>query len=167
MAESDKDLYLAWLNDAHAMELGLAEVLEKQVKDAEGYAELQSKLREHIDVTRRHADLVATCIKRNGSSVSATKDFIVKAAANFNALGMRMMEDTLVKNVHSSYAAEQFEIATYTILQTAAEQFNDEETEAICTDILDDEIDMANWLLDYLPQAVEFVMQKKRAQAKA
>ena len=55
MTEDQKKTYLAWLNDAHAMELGLVSVLEKQVEDTEGVPEMQSRIRQHLEETKQHA----------------------------------------------------------------------------------------------------------------
>ena len=83
-----------------------------------------------------------------------------KMSATINGLGMSMMDDKMVKNVHSSYAAEHFEIATYTVIQAAAEELDDDETASICSDIIEDEIAMANWFIEQLPVVVEEQMQK-------
>jgi len=39
-----KDLLIAWLNDAHGMEIALVEILEHQIKDAKDYPQVQVKL---------------------------------------------------------------------------------------------------------------------------
>ena len=160
MTEDQKKTYLAWLNDAHAMELGLVSVLEKQVEDTEGVPEMQSRIRQHLEETKQHAEKIATCIERHGSTPSTAKDFMSKMSATINGLGMSMMDDKMVKNVHSSYAAEHFEIATYTVIQAAAEELDDDETASICSDIIEDEIAMANWFIEQLPVVVEEQMQK-------
>jgi len=155
MNEEQKTTYLAWLNDAHAMEQGLVTVLEKQVAETEGKPEMQTRLKQHLEETKVHAEKVAGCIERNGSSPSATKDFASKAGATLQGLSMSMAGDAMVKNVHSSYAAEHFEIASYTVIQAAAEELGDDETASIVSDIIEEEIAMANWLIEQLPTVVE------------
>src|SRR6185312_7081798 len=161
MADDPKKTYIAWLNDAHAMELGLVTVLEKQAKETENKPLIQSRIQEHLEQTKRHAKLIEACVKRNGETVSVTKDFASKITATMQSLGVSFMEDALVKNIHSSYAAEHFEIATYTLLEAAAEEMDDDDTASVCGTILKDEIDMANWLLEQLPQAVQEQLAKE------
>ncbi len=155
MNEEQKSSYIGWLNDAHALELSLVTMLEKQIAETEDMPDMQSKLKEHLEETKRHVKMVESAIERNGGSISATKDFMGKVSATVSGLGMSMMDDAMVKNVHSSYAAEHAEIATYTLLQAAADFYEDEETATMCGEILEDEIDMADWLLEQLPIVVE------------
>jgi ferritin-like metal-binding protein YciE len=55
------------------MEQSIAQVLENHVKDAKNNPQLQAKLQEHLDQTRRHADLVKDCLQCLGESPSAIK----------------------------------------------------------------------------------------------
>jgi ferritin-like metal-binding protein YciE len=132
----------------------------KQVNDTKDEPMMQSKIKEHLEKTKRHAELVAGCITRNGGSVSGMKDAMSKFGAAVQGLGMSFMGDAQVKHIHSSYAAEHLEIATYTLLAAAADELDDDETSDICSEILKDEIDMANWLLEQLPDVVEKVLEE-------
>lgn len=143
--------YIAWLNDAHAMELALVTMLEKQIKETEGKPDMRAKLEEHLEQTKRHAQLVEDCVERNGGSTSALKDIFGKTGAAVQGMGLSMMSDAMVKNVHGSYAAEHFEIATYTLLHAAAVEMGDDKTAEVRNDILQDEMEMADWLLEQLP----------------
>ncbi len=155
MNEKQKDTYIAWLNDAHAMEMGLVTMLEKQVEETEGDPKMQSRIKEHLEETKRHAELIESCVERHGSNVSAGKDILSKMSSALSGTSMSMMSDAIVKNVHSSYAAEHFEIATYNTLRAAAEALGDNETAEICDQILVDEEMMAGWLIEQLPIVVE------------
>jgi ferritin-like metal-binding protein YciE len=154
MNEQQKKTYIAWLNDAHAMELGLVKVLEKQVADTEGQPTMQKQLQQHLEETKRHAEMMKECVERNDSSTSTTKDVMSQVSATINGLGLSMMSDLMVKNVHSSYAAEHFEIASYLTLKAAADALGDTETVAVCEEILKDEEKMADWLSEQLPKVV-------------
>jgi ferritin-like metal-binding protein YciE len=151
MREEQKSTYLAWLKDAHAMELGLVSVLQKQIEDFKDEPMVVSKLSEHLEQTKKHAELVEECIERNGGKPSMVKDWGSKLSAAMQGMGMSFNEDVKVKDAHSAYAAEQFEIATYTLIAAAAEEFGDEETIDAVSSIMEEEIDMANWLMDNLP----------------
>ena len=59
-----KDVLISWLNDAHGMETSLIQILEHQVKDAEGQPMVQQKLQQHLAQTREHAEIVKGCVER-------------------------------------------------------------------------------------------------------
>lgn len=59
--------------------------------------------------------------------------------------------DEVVKDGLADFAAENFEIASYTALIAAAEQLGDRETVATCNQILREEQEMARWLEQNLP----------------
>lgn len=155
MNDTQKDTYVAWLNDAHAMEVGLVTMLDKQVAETEDYPKIQARLREHLEETKRHAELVEGCVKRHSGNVSTGKDILSKITSAVSGAGMSLTSDAMVKNVHSSYAAEHFEIATYNTLKAAAILLEDQETARICDEILKDEESMARWLIGQLPMVVD------------
>lgn len=146
-----KDLYLSWLNDAYSMERSLEQVLEHRVKDAKDHLHMQQRDQQHLEETRRHAELIKGCIERNGGDVSSLKSGMSQIMGKFQALSTGMAKDELIKNALADYAAEHFEIASYTSLIAAAEQLGDQETARICREILRDEENMANWLKQQIP----------------
>lgn len=150
MNEEQKKMYIAWLNDAHALEESLIPMLEKQISE-ERDGEMKAKLQEHLEETKRHAELVRSCLARHGEEPSGGKDFLGSLASAISGMGMSMMHDKDVKNVHSSYAAEHTEIATYTVLRAAASELGDTQTVTICDEILQDENTMAQFLLTQMP----------------
>lgn len=152
MNDAQKKSYLAWLNDAHAMEEGLITVLKKQIEEVPvGMETVKSRLEEHLEETRRHGEMVHACIERNGGDTSAVKDFVSKTMSTINGLTMSMMDDVLVKNMHASYAAEHFEIASYMVIRSAAEELGDTEGIAMCDAILEEEERMSEWILEQIP----------------
>jgi ferritin-like metal-binding protein YciE len=71
------------------------------------------------------------------------------------AAGGMAMSDEVVKGSISSYVFENLEIASYTSLIAAAEQVGDIETMTACEQILPQEVAMAQWLLDHIPQLTQ------------
>lgn len=160
MNEEQKNSLVAWLNDAHAMEEGLITMLEKQVEETEGKPEMQGRIREHLEETKRHAELVRSCLARHGTDPSGGKDLLAKVTSAVNGFGMSLTSDAMVKNVHSSYAAEHFELASYMVIRAAATELGDAETITVCDDIMADERAMAEWLAGQIPTAVGEYLQK-------
>lgn len=149
------DMVVAWLNDAHAMENALVQILEHQVKDAEQYPAVQSRLQLHLEQTRRHADMVESCVQRLGGSTSSIKSGMASLFGQIQALSTGAAEDEMVKNALADYAAENFEVASYRALIAAAESVGDTETASVCSQILAEDQEMANWIEANLPVLVQ------------
>jgi ferritin-like metal-binding protein YciE len=145
------------------METALVQVLQNHVKDAQDHPQMHAKIQEHLDKTRQHAELVKGCIERRGGSTSALKTGMSNLMGIMQGMSTGAAEDELVKNGIADYAAENFEIASYQALITAAHDLGDEQTANVCQQILADEKDMANWLAQHLPEAVEEIIMKKAA----
>lgn len=154
MSEKQKKILVAWLNDAHAMEEALVDMLEKQAKEAEGRAEIQARITEHIEETKRHAELVERCLEQLDEKPSGTKDTITKWGAKLDGLLLSSTNDSLVKSLHVSYAIEHFEIATYTTLRMAADELDQPEIVSVCDGILEEEQAMAAWIVEHMPGVI-------------
>jgi ferritin-like metal-binding protein YciE len=157
------EIFMAWLNDAYGMENALVQVLQNHAKDAQDHPQMHAKIQEHLDKTRQHAELVKGCIEHRGGSPSAIKTGMANLVGVMQGLSTGMAEDELVKNGIADYAAENFEIASYRALITAAQDLGDEQTANSCRQILADEQDMANWLAQHLPEAVDEIIRQKAA----
>jgi ferritin-like metal-binding protein YciE len=150
-----KELIVDWLNDAHGMENALIRILEHQAKNAKDYPQVQARLEQHLEQTRRHAQLVKGRVEALGSSTSAVKTGMSSLFGQMQAVSTGAAKDEMVKNALADYAAENFEIASYTALIKAAQELGDQETVTVCQQILQDEQAMASWLQQNLPMLVQ------------
>ena len=57
--ESAEENLMAWLRDAHAMETQAVQMLEGQAQRLESYPELRAKVQDHLQETRRQAEMAA------------------------------------------------------------------------------------------------------------
>jgi len=146
-----QDTMLAWLNDAHALELNLAQVLEHRVNDTKDHPQMQARIRQHLEETRRHAELVKGCIERMGGNTSTIKSTMGKIGGVMQGVSTGMAKDEMVKNALADYASEQFEIASYTSLIAGAQALGDTQTAQVCRQILNDEMEMARFLEQQIP----------------
>jgi ferritin-like metal-binding protein YciE len=153
--KDQKETLLSWLNDAYSMEKGLVQVLENHADDAKDHPEAYRKISEHLELTRRHADMVEQCIARLGGSTSTLKTALGTVSGFFQGRSTGAAPDELVKNALSDYAAEHFEIACYRALIVAARSLGVNDVVQICEQILRDEEDMARWLESHLPMTVQ------------
>jgi len=71
------------------------------------------------------------------------------------AMGGMMVNDEIVKGAQMGYVFENLEIASYTILIAAAQAVGDTETQQVCERILEEEVAMAEWLRQHLPQLTQ------------
>jgi len=146
------DRIVSWLRDAHAMERSLENVLEKQARHADSDPAMRDRLARHREETRRHAELVEQALERLGASKSTLKNLTGGVQARMHGMLTGASGDTLVKDTLSGIAAEHFEIACYTSLQTAALDIGDQQTAQMCEQILRDEHAMAEYLEQELPR---------------
>jgi ferritin-like metal-binding protein YciE len=154
MATPQENL-LDWLRDAHAMEQQAEKMLRAQSERLEHYPELKARIDQHIEETLSQQQLVDGCLKRLGGSSSTLKDITGKLMAFGQAVGGSLMSDEVIKGAMAGYVFENVEIASYTVLIAAAEAAGDMETKAACETILPQEIAMAEWLLQHLPELTE------------
>jgi ferritin-like metal-binding protein YciE len=150
-----QDTVIAWLNDAHALELNLTQVLEHRVNDTKDHPQMQARIQQHLEQTRRHAELIKGCIERLGGSTSAVKSAMGQIGGFFQGISTGMAGDEMVKNALADYASEHLEIASYTSLIAAAQAIGDQQTATICQQILRDEEEMARWLQQQLPMITQ------------
>ncbi len=160
---SKTDLLMEWLQDAHSMERTLLGVLESHARDAGDYPELQERLQEHVNATRRHAELVEGCINRLGGKVSGLAGSVSKAMGSVEGLVTSPFKDLVLKNELSDYAAENLEIASYKLLINTAKRLGDAETAQACETILRDEQAMARWLDEHLMDVAQADLDRKGA----
>jgi len=146
---------LTWLNDMYALEEKLVSVLEAHIKDAQDYPEVVEKMQEHLEETLGQAQRVKDEIEKMGGDISSAKVMTGKFMAMIESLGTELSPDKVVRNAIADYAVENFEIASYNALRSAASYLEEDDIVAMCDDHLSQEEDMADWLDEHLPSLVE------------
>jgi ferritin-like metal-binding protein YciE len=159
------ELVIAWLNDAHAMELGIAQVLERHIEEAKDHPAMHAGLQRHLEQTRRHAELVKSCVERMGGETSGLKTGMASVMGAVQGMTTKLAKDELIKNTLHDYGTEHFEIACYTSLIAAAENLGDQETAQVCREILRDDQAMADFLFQQIPLATVEMLQMEPAMA--
>ena len=152
--------FIAWLNSAHAMEVSLAKVLENHANDARDHPEIQQRIEQHVDATKRHAKRVEDCLQLLGEKPSSTKSIIGNITGMVQGASTGMFKDELVKNFLSDYGAEHFEIACYRTLIAAAEELGLPEITVICEEILMEEEAMADWIERKIPEVTRLLLHQ-------
>lgn len=160
MASAEERL-LEWLRDAHAAEEQAETMLKGTASRIQNYPELKARIEQHLEETRRHAELVRRCIERRGGTTSTIKDAGAKMMGLGQALSGMLVGDEVMKASIASYAFEAMEIASYRILISTAQEVGDLETARVCEQILKEEQAMANWIEQNLPQLTKSYLQRE------
>jgi ferritin-like metal-binding protein YciE len=155
---AQRDLLIAWLNDAYAMEQALIPILENHARDARTNRDVHDRTLQHAYDTRRHADMIRACVERLGSRTSMVKTGLGRAFGMIQSIATGASDDDQVKNTLLDIAAEHFEIACYHALISAAQDYGDTQTADACREILRDEENFAHYLESTLHQTVLNVM---------
>lgn len=156
--------YHAWLRDAHAMEKQAESMLESMASRIDNYPDLKARIEQHLFETKRQLTVLEGIIDQNGISRSVIKDSMSKLAALGQSIGGMFPSDEIVKGAISGYVFEQFEIACYTSLLIAAEKAGDTASIPAIQTILAEERNMADWLLQHLPEVTEQFILRSEAE---
>ena len=160
MANS-KETLTDWLRDAYAMESQAVEMLERQAERIKNYPEVLAKVQEHIQVSNRQADRLKQCLQRLGTDTSAIKTGVAMLIGNAQSLSGAVAGDEIVKAAIFNFSFEQFEIANYRSLIAAAEQVGEPEIARTLQESLDEELEMAGWIEQRLPQLTKTYLERK------
>ncbi|ADO10756.1 ferritin-like domain-containing protein [Pantoea vagans] len=152
--------YHDWLRDAHAMEKQAESMLSKMSGRLEHYPALEQRLAQHLEETKHQLTLLEQLLDSHAIDHSVMKDAMGKMAATGQAVGGMFNSDEVVKGAISGYVFENAEIASYTSLIAAAEQVGDTQGVRILNEIRDQEVAMAEWLLQHLPEVTQKFLQR-------
>src|SRR5581483_12274454 len=124
------------------------------------YPQVQSKLEQHLEQTRRHAQLVEGCVEALGSHTSGMKTGMARLLGQMQAVSTGPAQDEMMKNALADYAAENFEVASYTALVDAATVLGEQRVAQVCQQILQEDQEMARWLQQNIPSLTERTLQE-------
>jgi ferritin-like metal-binding protein YciE len=160
----ERQQLIAWLTDAHAMELALAKVLENHARDAERHPDIRARDEQHLAETRLHASQVERCLELLGAEApSKMKNMMGTAMGKMQGAMSGPFGDEIMKNFISDYAAEHMEIACYRALIIAADELGEHEVSRLCSQILAEEEQMAHWLEQHLPEITRLSLHQAPA----
>ncbi len=155
-----RDKLITYLQDAHAMEHQIIQVLEGQVKDTEKYPQIQARIQQHLDETRMHEQRMADRLTAYNESPSTTKSVGSSLMGNLIGAAAGGRTDALSKLARDDYMTEHMEIAAYELLIATAQAFGDTETIRAAQANLGDEVRMGAWLEEHLPETVVYSFQE-------
>ena len=158
-----QDNLIDWLRDAHAMEQQAEQMLGAQKSRLENYPTLRARIEQHLEETKGQQAILERTLTRLGSEPSTLKDIGGKLMAFGQAVGGMAVSDEVIKGAMAGYVFEHLEIAAYTVLIAAAEAAGDLETQKACKEILPQEVAMAQWLQEHLPELTRAFLERSEA----
>lgn len=151
-----QDSFLAeWLKYAYIMENKIVSVLTKHAEDAKNFPEVQERIQQHMEETQNHVEMIKGCLEEMNSDLPEAKADLSQAFANIMEMfGTKTEQHELIKNSILEYSTENMEIAVYNTIITIAQQSNNERVTEVCTNIITEEQEMAEWIEDNMPDLV-------------
>jgi len=167
MSQSEKKV-AQYLNEAHASELGLVQVLQAQIAMTPR-GSYRSALEKHLDETRGHARRIDRRLGDLGQSgnpwqtaMGWAEDALAQAFAlaktPFDLVRGSGGEEKVLKNAKDVCATEALEIATYTALEHLARGVSDETTAKLAASIRSDEEKMLARVMREIPKLTAAVV---------
>ena len=166
-----------YLNEAYGKEKELETALQAHIAMTTR-APYKKRLREHLTETKRHAREVERRVKQLGGSAQtvpidapdpiakgagAAVEIVSRATAAaqgpLHAIRGTGEQEKMLKNAKSEFADEHEEIATYTAIETLAEEVGDSETAKLARAIRREEQSMARFLERQIPVLTKAVVQ--------
>ena len=159
LATSPRDTYITGLVNAHALENQAVSILSRQVERLESYPEMSDQIRLHIDESKTQAQRIEEILQSLGTSHSSLKDLVTSFTGNMAALAHAPMQDEVMKNTFANFAFEHFEIASYKALLEMADAAGDGRAPQLLKQSLNEEVQMAQWIDQHLPETVRTYMR--------
>ena len=155
MTESTKDQKLVqYLSEAYGKEKELETALSSHIQMTDR-APYRKRLQQHLKETRNHARLVERRVAQLGGGGHLLQKLAARASAMakspIHAMRGKSNEEKLLKNAKTEYSEEAGEIATYTAIETLAEEVGDQETAKLARQIRREEERMATFLSRQIP----------------
>jgi ferritin-like metal-binding protein YciE len=160
-----RDEIVDWLRDAYSMERGLETALEKQSQDNDLDVSVRERAANHLEETKRHAELVRSALQSLDADTSALKTAMGTVGQGFKGLTTQFARDQHIKDLLDAYMMENFEIACYTSLEAAADHAGFTQVAEVCRRIIPDEKRMAAALINAIPQETVSYLFKEATEA--
>ncbi|MBY3278173.1 ferritin-like domain-containing protein [Rhizobium laguerreae] len=145
-----RDIFVAGLKNAHAMENQALSIMRPQLKRIENYPEVAQRLDAHIRETDGQIVRLEEILDGLHEDNSTLKDMALSFTGSMAALGHTVAGDEILKNSFANFAFENYEAAAYKSLLVVAEAGGHGAAITGLQANLNEELAMAEWLNDNL-----------------
>lgn len=161
----NRDLLIAGLKDAYALETQGLDMMRTQASRLEGYPELKARIQQHLTETEQQLKRLEGCLAQFNEPPSTLRDVALKLTGSLQSLFHAAAEDEVIKNVLASNAFENYEIATYKGLAAMAEYAGANDVADVARQSLREEEDMARFVSEHIESTVRDFMAQRAARA--
>jgi ferritin-like metal-binding protein YciE len=158
--EALRNLFIAGLSNAHAMEAQAEQLLKRQIERLDDFPDIKMRLQEHLDETYRQQQRIDIILESQGESASTLKDTAMSLFGNLAAVAHMPAEDEVLKNSFASFAFENYETAAYKSLIAIAESAGVPSAVGPLRQSCEEEEAMASWLASQLDSVTRRFIQK-------
>jgi ferritin-like metal-binding protein YciE len=144
-------IFVTGLQNAHAVEQQALALIDRQLDRLTHYPEIAERLRSHRLETEDQIRRLEDILQSLGERSSSIKDMALSFLGNIAALSHVPAADEVLKNHLVNAAFENYEIASYTALIALGDLGGFPTATALLQDTLKEEVAMAAWVQDSLP----------------
>jgi ferritin-like metal-binding protein YciE len=153
-----KQVLIAWLRDAHAMERASVDALDRMCDRLARFPDLAAGFRDHWQQSLGQVERIDACLKKLGSDTSTFKDLASRFIGIAQSYAVAVAPDEVVKDCLAAYSWRHFEIAAYISLGAAALALEEPDVARMCDEHVQQERAMASWLEKQIPEVtLEFL----------
>ena len=167
MANPSNEVFVTGLRNAHAMENQALSIIKPQLNRLEHYPEVSELLERHLHETEGQIVRIEEILDGLDESASGLKDTMMSMSGTLGALTHSMADDEILKNSLANFAFENFEIAAYTSLLTAADMCGATSATLLLEQNLAEERRTAEMIEQMLPKITERFILRQASGARA
>lgn len=156
-----RDVLVTGLKNAHAMEKQALSIMRPQLNRLKHYPELSQRLDAHISETQTQIERITEMLDSLGAKSSVVKDTFLSTVGSMAALGHVTAGDEVLKNSFANLAFENYELAAYISLVTAARAAGENQAIPLLEDSMNEERRMAEWMAEHIPSVTETFISLK------
>jgi len=154
--ETPQERLLRYLDDAHAAEVGIEDMLRTAI-DHTNSVQAKSAFQEHLAVTQNQAQRLEQRLIALGGKVSGGKGIlntIMGKVSDFVNMGHDEF-DKSTQDIIKAYSVEHLEVGMYTSMKAYAEQLGDSETVALAERAISEEKEAAETLFPLISESAK------------
>jgi ferritin-like metal-binding protein YciE len=162
-ANTAKDSYLTGLRNQHAVETQAIGTIQNELPRMKPYPELYARMQQDHERSTQQAARLDDLLAKHGSSKSLAKEAVTGAVATLAGFAHVTAGDEVLKNVLAAIGYKAYEIASYKVLLTLAEESGASEDKAVLETSMKEEQEMGDWLGEHIPSFVHAYLGQKGA----
>lgn len=154
--ETPQERLLRYLDDAHAAEVGIEDMLRSAV-DRTNNVQAKTAFQEHLAVTQNQAQRLEQRLISLGGRTSGGKGIlnsIIGKVSDLVNIGHDEFDKT-TQDLIKAYSTEHLEVGMYTSLKAYAEQLGDSETAALAERAIGEEKEAADTLFPLIAETAK------------